>query len=112
MPDGHGHITPEAVRNALRSDTLLVSVMQVNNEIGAVNDVEAIAAIVKKHPGTYFHTDITQGLGKLDIDLSDVGIPDEVLQDFSNLYIVAWGNWISICPISIWLLSPPTRSTV
>ena len=72
MPDGHGHITPEAVRNALRSDTLLVSVMQVNNEIGAVNDVEAIAAIVKKHPGTYFHTDITQGLGKLDIDLSDI----------------------------------------
>ena len=71
-PDEKGHITPEAVKNALRDDTLLVSIMQVNNEIGAFNDVEGIAAIVKKHPGTYFHTDITQGLGKLDIDLRNV----------------------------------------
>ena len=71
-PDENGQITPEAVKSALRNDTLLVSVMHVNNEIGAINDVEKIAAIVKKHPGTYFHTDITQSLGKLDIDLSNV----------------------------------------
>ena len=71
-PDEEGHITPEAVKNALRNDTLLVSIMQVNNEIGAVNDIEAIAKIVKKHPGTYFHCDMTQGLGKLDLDLSNI----------------------------------------
>ena len=74
MPDEKGHITPEAVKEALRDDTLLVSIMEVNNEIGAVNDIEAIAKIVKKHPGTYFHTDITQGLGKIDLDLSDVDL--------------------------------------
>ena len=72
MPDEDGHITADMVAKALRSDTLLVSIMQVNNEIGAINDVESIARIVKKHPGTYFHTDITQGLGKVDIDLKDV----------------------------------------
>ena len=70
-PDENGQITPEAVKEALRDDTLLVSIMQVNNEIGAVNEVDKIAKIVKKHPGTFFHTDITQGLGKTDFDLTD-----------------------------------------
>lgn len=72
MPDSDGHITAMMVKNALREDTLLVSIMEVNNEIGAVNDVEAIAKIVKKHPGTYFHADITQGLGKIDRSLENV----------------------------------------
>ena len=72
QPDENGQITPEAVKDALRDDTLLVSIMHVNNEIGAVNDVEKIAKIVKKHPGTYFHCDITQSLGKRDIDLTDI----------------------------------------
>jgi cysteine desulfurase len=72
MPDENGQITPEAVEKEIRNDTLLVSIMQVNNEIGAVNDIEAIAKVVKKHPGVCFHADITQGLGKLDVDLSNV----------------------------------------
>lgn len=71
-PDQDGHITPDMVRNALREDTLLVSVMMVNNEIGAVNDIAEIAKIVKKHRGTCFHSDITQALGKTDIDLTNV----------------------------------------
>ncbi len=71
-PDQDGKITPEAVKSALRDDTLLVSIMQVNNEIGAINDIEGIAKIVKKHSGTYFHSDITQGLGKIAADLSNV----------------------------------------
>ena len=72
VPDKDGHIGPEQVKDALRSDTLLVSIMQVNNEIGAVNDVEAIAEVVKKHSGTYFHSDITQGVGKVDADLKNI----------------------------------------
>ena len=71
-PDENGQITPVAVKEALRDDTLLVSIMHVNNEIGAINDVEEIAKIVKRHPGTYFHCDITQSLGKLDIDLANI----------------------------------------
>ncbi|MBO7698947.1 MAG: aminotransferase class V-fold PLP-dependent enzyme, partial [Erysipelotrichaceae bacterium] len=72
VPDEDGHISADQVKEALRNDTLLVSIMQVNNEIGAINDVEAIAEIVKKHSGTYFHTDITQGVGKVDIDLKNI----------------------------------------
>ena len=71
-PDKDGHISADMVKDALRSDTLLVSIMQVNNEIGAINDVESIAEVVKKHSGTYFHTDITQGVGKVDVDLKNV----------------------------------------
>jgi len=70
-PDENGQITPQAVEKALRPDSLLVSIMQVNNEIGAVNDISEIGKTVKKHPGVYFHTDITQGLGKIDADLNN-----------------------------------------
>ena len=73
-PDKDGHITKEQVSDALRNDTLLVSIMAVNNEIGAVNDVEGIAEVVKKHSGTYFHCDITQAIGKIDIDLKNVDL--------------------------------------
>ena len=72
MPGEDGRINPEDVRKALRSNTILVSIMLVNNEIGSVNDIDAIKEIVKKNPGTYFHSDITQGLAKIDIDLKDV----------------------------------------
>ena len=71
-PDEQGHIVPEQVRSALREDTALVSIMAVNNEIGAINDIAAIAGIVKKHRGTCFHSDITQALGKIDLDLHQV----------------------------------------
>ena len=72
MPGKDGKIDPEEVRKNLRPDTILVSIMLVNNEIGAVNDIDEIKKIVKKHSGTYFHSDITQGLGKINIDLKDV----------------------------------------
>ena len=70
-PDKEGHITPEMVENALRNDTCLVSIMAVNNEIGAINDVTEIARTVKRHPGVLFHTDITQAIGKIPLDLRD-----------------------------------------
>ena len=73
-PDENGNITVDMVKDALRDDTLLVSVMKVNNEIGAINDVEAIARVVKKHPGTYFHSDLTQAIGKIDVDLTDIDL--------------------------------------
>ena len=72
MPNQDGVIEPEAVRKALREDTLLVSIMCVNNEIGAINDINTIKEIVKKESKAYFHTDMTQALAKIDIDLKDV----------------------------------------
>ncbi|MCR5303851.1 MAG: cysteine desulfurase [Lachnospiraceae bacterium] len=60
-----GSISPETVGDAVNEDTLLVSVMHVNNEIGAVNDIHAIGDIIKKkNPKTFFHVDDVQGYGK------------------------------------------------
>lgn len=73
-PNKDGVIEPEEVRKALKDNTILVSIMLVNNEIGSINDINTIKEIVKKHSGTYFHCDITQGLGKVDIDLKDIDL--------------------------------------
>jgi len=72
VPDKNGQITPQMVASALKDNTGLVSIMMVNNEIGVVNDIDGIAKVVKKHSGTLFHVDITQALGKVNVDLSNV----------------------------------------
>lgn len=65
-PDGNGVIGPEKVRSALRDDTILVSIMHVNNEIGSVEPVEEIAKVIKeKGRDILFHVDDVQGFGKL-----------------------------------------------
>ncbi|MBR4744304.1 MAG: cysteine desulfurase [Oscillospiraceae bacterium] len=73
-PDREGHITPEMVTEALRPDTALVSVMLVNNEIGAVNDVAAIAAAVRRESGAAVHTDAVQGLLKVPVSVRKLGV--------------------------------------
>jgi cysteine desulfurase len=67
-PDHRGLIHPDAVSQALRDDTLLVSLMLVNNELGTVTDIAAIGQIVREH-GALFHVDAAQGAGKVPIDL-------------------------------------------
>ena len=62
-PDATGVVSPDAVRRELRPDTLLVSVMQVNNETGMRQPVEAIARELDGHEA-YFHVDAAQGFGK------------------------------------------------
>jgi len=66
--DHSGRVNPEDIRAALRDDTILVSVMQVNNEIGAVNDVETIGQIVHSfNKEIIFHVDSIQAFGKLPV---------------------------------------------
>jgi cysteine desulfurase len=62
-PEPGGWVEPEAVREALRPDTLLVSVMHANNETGILQPVAAIAGAIGDHPA-WFHVDAAQGFGK------------------------------------------------
>jgi cysteine desulfurase len=64
-----GLLDPDVLRDALTEPTLLVSVMAVNNEIGVVQDISALAAIAKE-AGALFHTDIAQATGKIPVDLT------------------------------------------
>ncbi len=68
-----GLIDPQSVADAIRDDTLLVSLMHANNEIGVVNDVGAIGAICKER-GVLFHTDAAQSAGKVPVDVQAMGI--------------------------------------
>jgi cysteine desulfurase len=72
-PDRDGRIGPEAVRAALRPDTVLVSVMYVNNEIGVMQDVGAIGALCRDR-GVAFHTDAAQAAGKVPLDVRTLPI--------------------------------------
>lgn len=66
-------ITPEQVSNALREDTILVSLMHVNNEIGVVTDIAAIGEITRASK-VLFHVDASQSAGKLPIDLGTLKV--------------------------------------
>lgn len=72
-PDREGLIQPEAVRAALREDTVLVSLMHVNNEIGVINDIAAIGEITSEQ-GILFHVDAAQSVGKLAINLAELNV--------------------------------------
>jgi cysteine desulfurase len=68
-PGASGIIEPEQVAAALRADTLLVSLMHVNNEIGVINDIAAIGELCRT-AGVVFHVDAAQSAGKIPIDLA------------------------------------------
>lgn len=72
-PDSEGLITPEIVEAALRDDTILVSLMHVNNEIGTITDIAAIAEITRSR-GIIFHVDAAQSAGKIAIDLAKMKV--------------------------------------
>ncbi len=72
-PDAQGLIQPGAVAAALRDDTILVSVMHVNNELGTLNDIAAIGAVCRAR-GVLYHVDAAQSAGKIPIDLSRLAV--------------------------------------
>ena len=66
--DQHGVVSLDALEKALRDDTILVSVMAVNNEIGTIQPLDEIGAMIKKkNPQILFHVDAIQGFGKIEI---------------------------------------------
>ena len=71
--DKAGMVSPDDVRNAITDKTILISVMMANNEIGTINPVAAIGKVAKEK-GVLFHCDATQGVGKIPVNVQDMGI--------------------------------------
>ena len=72
-PNEGGIITPEAIESVLREDTILVSIMHINNELGTINDIGAIGEITRERK-IFFHVDAAQSTGKVSIDLSSLKV--------------------------------------
>lgn len=73
QPGADGLILPEQVEAALRPDTVLVSLMHANNEIGTITDIAAVGALCRAR-GVIFHVDAAQSAGKLPIDVRDMPV--------------------------------------
>lgn len=73
QPDGNGIISPEQVKAAIRPDTVMVSLMHVNNEIGVITDIAAIGEITRAN-NIVFHVDAAQSAGKLPIDMETLKV--------------------------------------
>ena len=69
-----GLIDIDALKNMLREDTILVSVCTVDSEIGLKQPVEEIGSILKNYPNCHFHTDATQAVGKVSINLENIDL--------------------------------------
>ena len=74
VPDREGIISVEKVKAAIKDDTILVSLIAVNNEIGSINPIEDIAKLLKEYPKIAFHVDAAQAVGKVEkpINFNDV----------------------------------------
>ena len=71
--DREGKVNPESVRQAIRPETTLITIMQANNELGTIQPLEEIGRIAKEHK-IYFHTDAVQSAGKIPIDVNTLNV--------------------------------------
>ena len=72
-PNEGGLITAEAISSAIREDTILISIMHINNELGTINDLESIGTLAREK-GIFFHVDAAQSTGKVAIDLTSLPV--------------------------------------
>ena len=71
--DGDGLVDPAALRSSLTDDTVLVSIMMANNEVGTIEPIEKLCAIAHER-GALFHTDAVQAAGKIEVDVEKLGV--------------------------------------
>jgi len=73
--DKYGLVDPQHVADAITEETILVSIMHANNEIGTVEPIEEISKVIKsKNKNIYFHTDAVQTVGKIPVDVNKLGV--------------------------------------
>lgn len=71
--DKYGMVDPKTVKKMLKKDTILVSVMHANNEVGTINPISQIGKLLKNHQ-TYFHVDAAQTFGKMPLSVNDLKV--------------------------------------
>lgn len=69
-----GVISLEEMKKSLREDTAIVSIMAVNNEVGSIQPIQEVGEYVKKHSHAYFHVDLTQAIGKVELDMKYIDL--------------------------------------
>lgn len=69
-----GVVDPKTLEEAMDKDVILVSIIGVNNETGSINDLRALGEIVHRFPKAYFHSDLTQAIGKIDVPFSSLDL--------------------------------------
>lgn len=72
--DRTGRVVPEALEACLRPDTVLVSVMWANNEVGTIQPIRELADLTHSKSSALFHSDATQALGKIEVNVQEVGV--------------------------------------
>ncbi len=72
--DEEGYVSPEELKEELREDTILVSIMMANNEIGTIQPIKELTQTVHEESNAYFHTDMAQCPGKLEVDVLKLGV--------------------------------------
>ena len=70
----NGQVDLEVLKKSIRKDTILVSIMAVNNEVGAINPISKIKQIIAQNPNTKLHVDMVQALGKMHINLEGIDL--------------------------------------
>lgn len=71
--DGTGRVNPDELQRAMTRDTILISLMHANNEVGTIQPIEACARIAREH-GVPFHTDAAQSVGKVPVRVNELGV--------------------------------------
>ncbi|RMF58024.1 MAG: cysteine desulfurase, partial [Calditrichaeota bacterium] len=71
--DQYGQVDPQAVKDSIRKETVLVSIIHANNEVGTINDLESIASITQE-AGVWLHSDAVQSFGKIPLDVQKIPV--------------------------------------
>ena len=83
--DEKGQVDLEDLERLMRDDTILVSICSVNSEVGIHQDLKKISEVVRKNPKTFFHSDVTQSIGKEKIDFNLVDLASMSCQKFYGM---------------------------
>lgn len=83
--DEFGRVDLEALKSMIRDDTILVSIASVNSEVGVKQDIDEIGRLLEKYPKLFFHSDVTQSIGKEKINLQYVDLASMSSQKFYGM---------------------------